>query len=312
MAAPIPALVHAQLDELDGLVAFRGGEREPLLEIAMRWLRANVPAYDGPCVLVQGDTGPGNFMYADGAVTAIVDWELAHPGDPMDDLAWVSLRATQEPFTDLRDRFAEYAELAGHALDIDRIRYYRVLAEAKILVMNHRQSFRATPGGNETGDGADIGAKLIFGQLHRRLCAEALAEVMGVPLPTVELPAEPEEVTRDVLFDAVLAQLRDVITPRIDALQRTKGLARVIKYLATVSRRAPAFDEQELDDLTALLGNRPASVTAGRSALGAGIRDRLVDDTAAVGVIYRQLLRDNELLRSASGALADRHYSAVV
>ncbi len=311
LAASVPNMVRAQLDEMDALVAFRGGEREPLLELSMRWLRANVPEYDGRAVVVQGDTGPGNFMYADGRVTAIVDWELAHPGDPMDDLAWVGLRSVQEPFTDLRDRFREYAELGGHPVDLDRIRYYRVLAEAKILVMSHGVSLRPSP--ESAGDGSDIGARLIFGQLHRRLCAEVLADVMGFDLPTVDLPPEPDEAMRDVLFDVVLSQLRDVITPRITdsyAAQRTKGLARVLKYLAQASRLGPVFEQQELDDLADLLGARLPTVASGRAALGNAIRARQVAEVDALGVIYRQLLRDNELLRSASGVLADRHYTA--
>jgi len=89
-------------------------------------------------VLVQGDTGPGNFMYADGRVVAVVDWELAHLGDPMDDIAWLALRATQEPFTDFPARLREYEALSGYAIDEARVRYYQVMAEAKLQVMGHR------------------------------------------------------------------------------------------------------------------------------------------------------------------------------
>jgi hypothetical protein len=89
-------------------------------------------------VLVQGDTGPGNFMYAGGRVVAVVDWELAHLGDPMDDIAWLTLRATQEPFPDLPARVGEYEALSGHAIDEPRVRYYQVMAEAKLQVMAHR------------------------------------------------------------------------------------------------------------------------------------------------------------------------------
>ena len=69
------------------------GVPDPALVFTLRWLRGNVPDVDGPVVLVQGDTGPGNFMFADGRVVAVVDWELAHLGDPMDDIAWLSLRS---------------------------------------------------------------------------------------------------------------------------------------------------------------------------------------------------------------------------
>ena len=109
--------VQAELDEWDRVLAERGGTPDPALAFSLRWLRRHIPAYDGPPVLVQGDTGPGNFMYSGGRVTAVVDWELAHLGDPMDDIAWLSLRATQEPFTDFPTRLCEYEELSGNTID---------------------------------------------------------------------------------------------------------------------------------------------------------------------------------------------------
>ena len=107
--------VHAELDEWERVLVERGGTVDPALAFSLRWLRRNVPGYGGPPVLVQGDTGPGNFMYLGGRVTAVVDWELAHLGDPMDDIAWLSLRATQEPFTDFPTRLREYEALSGNA-----------------------------------------------------------------------------------------------------------------------------------------------------------------------------------------------------
>ncbi|MGE3325769.1 MAG: phosphotransferase family protein [Acidimicrobiia bacterium] len=298
-----------QIDEMEALVAFRGGSPEPLLRLALDWLRDNVPDYEGPAVLVQGDTGPGNFMYADAKVTAIVDWELAHYGDPMDDIAWVTLRALQEPFTDLKARFAEYQALSGHRLDLARIKYYRVMGEAKIVTMNHGISLKTRAEG--AGGGADVGARLIFGQLHRRLCAEALADVMGLQLPLPELREEPPAGDLDDLFDVVLDQMREVIVPRITdnfALQRTKGMARVLKYLAVASRRGPGFAALELEDLERVLGDRVGSVAEGRALLAQRVEARELGVAEALPVLYNRLARDNELLRGASGVLADRHY----
>ena len=71
-------------------------------------------------------------------MTAVVDWELAHLGDPMDDIAWLSLRATQEPFTDFPARLREYEALSGNLIDEARVHYYQVMAETKLQVMGHR------------------------------------------------------------------------------------------------------------------------------------------------------------------------------
>ncbi len=62
----------------------------PMLTWALRWLRRNLPI--APCVsLVHGDYRLGNFLEQDGRITAILDWELAHLGDPHEDLGWAFL-----------------------------------------------------------------------------------------------------------------------------------------------------------------------------------------------------------------------------
>jgi aminoglycoside phosphotransferase (APT) family kinase protein len=238
--------VKAQLDEIRALITFRGGEVDPVLALTLSWLSANIPSYDGPKVIVQGDTGPGNFLFAGDRVTAIVDWELAHVGDPMDDLAWVSLRSTQDHFPDLDARFSEYAAKSGHQVDPTRIRFYRVLAETKILALNHGTSVQARA--EAVGGGGDVGARLIFGQLHRRLALEALADAGGQRLDEVALPDKADRSDIDDLYDIVFAQLKDVIVPRISdpfAIQRTKGMVRVLKYLASAGPRRAEFTRLE-------------------------------------------------------------------
>jgi aminoglycoside phosphotransferase (APT) family kinase protein len=306
----LPELVLAQLDELGALVAFRGGTPEPMLALALDHLRRHVPTAEVAPRLIQGDTGPGNFMYADGRVVVVVDWELAHLGDPMDDLAWITLRSVQEDFGDLAGLFARYAAATGTELDPDRLRYYRLLAEAKILTMNHRG-----PSGDleADGEGRDVGAGLIFGQLHRRLCAEALADLAGLELAAVEVPTPSAADEGPIeLFDVVLSQLRDVVVPRISdplAAQRTKGLARILKYLAADARSGPACRAAELDDLEAALGERPASVSDGRRLLAERYLEGALDLEAAFAPTWRRIMRDEHLLAASSGALGGRHYA---
>jgi aminoglycoside phosphotransferase (APT) family kinase protein len=62
----------------------------PMLTWAFRWLRKNLPT--APRVsLVHGDYRLGNFLEKDGRITAILDWELVHLGDPHEDLGWAFL-----------------------------------------------------------------------------------------------------------------------------------------------------------------------------------------------------------------------------
>ena len=131
-------------------------------------------------------------MYLGGGVTAVVDWELAHLGDPMDDIAWLSLRATQEPLPDFPTRLREYEELSGNPIDDARVRYYRVMAETKLQVMSHRGP-RSGGDASDNGDGGgnDVGNGFIYQVLHRRLWLEALASANGLELVPAEEPQAP-------------------------------------------------------------------------------------------------------------------------
>ena len=199
--ATVPDAVNHELDEWDQVIATRGGEPDPALAFTLRWLRQNIPDYEGPVVLVQGDTGPGNFMYRSGRVVAVVDWELAHFGDPMDDIAWLSLRATQEPFTDFPTRLREYEELSGHRIDAARIRYYQVMAEAKLQVMGHRPVEDPRRGEAGGGEGSDIGNGFIYGVLHRRLWLEALSRAADIELTPAEVPPQHDCRDHDWMYD---------------------------------------------------------------------------------------------------------------
>ena len=224
--------VRAELDEWDWILAQRGGIPDPALTFSLSWLRRNVPAYSGRPVLVQGDTGPGNFMYSAGRVTAVVDWELAHLGDPMDDIAWLSLRATQEPFTDFPARLREYEALSGNRIDEGRVHYYQVMAETKLQVMSHRPVRVGDRDGDGDGDeradqdggGGDVGNGFIYGLLHRRLWLEALGAALGLRAERAEDRTARPSSDHDWMYEAVLRQLRDVIVPRTeDPLAAARG-----------------------------------------------------------------------------------------
>ena len=312
---PAPTTVHDavihELDEWDQLLAARGGDPDPALAFTLSWLRRNIPAYEGPVVLVQGDTGPGNFMYRSGRVVAVVDWELAHLGDPMDDIAWLSLRATQEPFTDFPKRLREYEELSGNPIDEPRVRYYQVMAEAKLQVMGHRPPNPSGQHEQEKGEGSDVGNGFIYGVLHRRLWLEAMAGAAAIDLTPAEMPPAHIRREHEWMYDALLQQLRDVVVPRISdplAKARSKGFARIIKYLAQVDAYGGFYESCELEDLETLLGYRPTTVAIGRIEVSTGVKTGSVTDTEYLSYLWRRIARETELARPAMGVLADRHW----
>jgi aminoglycoside phosphotransferase (APT) family kinase protein len=132
LGAPGRASEHAarQLAELDRLLAGLGAEALPVQSFAATWLRRSPPRA-ARTSLVHSDMGPGNFLAERGAVTAILDWEVAHWGDPMEDLAAIAVRDMATPIGPLARRYAEYAAAGGAAVDLAAIAWYRVFILAR-------------------------------------------------------------------------------------------------------------------------------------------------------------------------------------
>ncbi len=287
-------------------------EPEPLVVTALAWLRRNVPV-EGPVMLVQGDTGPGNFMYADGRVVAVLDWEIAHIGDPHDDLAWICVRDLQERFTHLPDRFDDWERASGLRFDLGRLRYFRVLAQLRCAI--------GTLCGLAARDaGGEMANHLIYSTLHMRMLGEALADVLDVE---VEMEPVPEPAAglgsgageRAWLYDLALDEIRDTLVPGADSVfvaRRAKGLARLVKYLKEADRLGAIADRVEMADLIDVLGHEPESPAHGRAEVAAAVDTGTIDDRRVVAYGLRRMGRLTQIMRPAMGALADRHYSPIV
>jgi aminoglycoside phosphotransferase (APT) family kinase protein len=108
---------------------------QPLLTALFRWLRQHKPHEVSRIALVHGDPGPGNFLVRDGRITAVVDWELAHLGDPMDDLGWLCWRAGSTGSLFDREKLVElYAKTSSIPLNLESLRYYEVFSNVRAAV----------------------------------------------------------------------------------------------------------------------------------------------------------------------------------
>lgn len=132
-----PATVHAAV--LANIAAFREAYdglsvSDSVVDDAYAFAVERVPGDDAAPVLVHGDLGPGNFLAADGAVTGLIDWELWHLGDPMDDLASLWFRkCVLRRDTDLDDWLKHYSVASGVDLDQHKLRYYRMLTMLRVV-----------------------------------------------------------------------------------------------------------------------------------------------------------------------------------
>ena len=116
----------AELRIGEALFDASGCPSEPIVDRARQWLHDGVPRAAIEPSFLQGDTGPGNFIFAGDRVTHLVDWEIAHFGDPMEDLAAICVRDMVTPFAHLPTLFARYHAAGGAPIDLERLRYHRV------------------------------------------------------------------------------------------------------------------------------------------------------------------------------------------
>jgi aminoglycoside phosphotransferase (APT) family kinase protein len=109
----------------------------PLAEWGIRWLKANAPL--APRVsIVHGDYRTGNFLERGGTITAMLDWELAHLGDPYEDIGWMTLpmyMGGTPYFCRLVEPewfYRRYAERSGTSVDMRSVHYYQVFNLLKL------------------------------------------------------------------------------------------------------------------------------------------------------------------------------------
>jgi aminoglycoside phosphotransferase (APT) family kinase protein len=126
----------------------------PVFELALRWLRDHDPGPSDEVTLVHGDFRHGNLIIGPEGVRAVLDWELAHTGDPMEDLGWICVNSWRfgeidKPvggFGTREELFAGY-EAAGRGVDAKRVKFWEVMGTLRwgVMCCGMMQRFRLSP-----------------------------------------------------------------------------------------------------------------------------------------------------------------------
>lgn len=136
---PGPEAARVQLDEWAMVLDRDRLEPQPEIELAARWLSEHAPRSQAT-VLVHSDFKPGNVLIENGQVVALLDWELAHLGDPLEDLGWVTqpLRHREHMIPGVWEDdqiVARYQELTGFDVDPQALRWWNLFATYRTAVM---------------------------------------------------------------------------------------------------------------------------------------------------------------------------------
>jgi hypothetical protein len=218
------------------------GEVRPALELGVRWLAAHRPP-GGSKVTVHGDYRLGNFLVGAGGLRGVLDWELAHTGDPAEDVGWLCAPAWRfggsgevGGFGALPELLAAYGAAGGEAIAPARVHWWQVYATVKWAAICALQASAHLSGVSRSVELATIG---------RRVCESEwdLFGLLGTSPPATAGPLAAEGPTAP-FGRPTAAELVEAVGEYLnDMMERNEGGAR---FEARVARNALAVAEREL------------------------------------------------------------------
>ena len=265
---------------------------QPMIDYAGRWLLDHCPD-EVEVALVHNDFRNGNIMFSPEGVVAVLDWEVAHIGDPMRDLGWICTNSWRFGRSDLpvggfgtyEDLFAGYESITGTPVDAERVKFWEVFGSFwwAIGCLGMAEHYRTGP--DQTVERPAIGRRSSECQID---CVNLL--IPG-PVDLVQSSSEPDlDMPR---VDELLVSVRDFL--HNDVMAATEGrnnfLARVAgNSLDIVLRDLELGDEGRVLEhrrLNDLLGE--GDLNALRWQLVHGLRDgSLTLDTPGLADHLRQ------------------------
>lgn len=111
----------------------KNGVKSPIAARAIQWIFDNLPREDVPATLVHCDCGFNNLLIEDGKISAMLDWEISHLGDPAEDIGWLMFQIKNE---ETRKCFLQAYRDAGGIAQVDpfRLKFYDVVASMKMII----------------------------------------------------------------------------------------------------------------------------------------------------------------------------------
>ncbi|HLT15697.1 MAG TPA: phosphotransferase family protein [Acidimicrobiales bacterium] len=232
-------------DQLEQLVQMLDGFDQPLpaFELAIRWLADHRPEQPRTTV-VHGDFRLGNLLVDHEGLAGVLDWELAHLGDPVEDLGWYCVRAwrfgsalpaggmgTREELLDA------YEAAGGGRVDPEALRWWELLGTVKWGLICVLQAQVHLSGASRSVELATIG---------RRVC-ENEWDVLGL-LPGGALPGpEPAagQAGPDLYGRPTAAELLEAVREWVEGDVREATSGRVA-FHARVAANARAMLERQV------------------------------------------------------------------
>ncbi|MGB3411791.1 MAG: phosphotransferase family protein [Microthrixaceae bacterium] len=213
----------------------------PMIDALFGWLELNVPESARPSVQLWGDPGPHNLLVSDGEITGMLDWELAHDGDPLDDLGaavWACLD-TFRPADVIRG-YEETSPFPVSRADLD---YFVVLACVTRSAISARGAKAFVEGRTSTLHLAGLALSLTSANLVRAAVHAGWGSVDESP-ESVEHLAPDSDATRSRPDGAELtAGVARVLADHLATAATDRSLRRDLQIAAALLRTATNLDD---------------------------------------------------------------------
>lgn len=155
-----------QLGLFDAVLRSVQKEPHPVFELAFAYLRDRLPERSEVC-LVHGDYRLGNVMFGVEGIRAILDWELAHWGDPLEDISWPMVRAWRFGRDHLpvggvgtrEELIAGYVEAGGAPVDRAGVHWWEIFGNLKWGIITLMQASHFLDGRTRSLEKAVIGRR---------------------------------------------------------------------------------------------------------------------------------------------------------
>ena len=219
------------------------GEVRPALELGARWLAAHRPE-PGPHVIVHGDFRCGNLLVDAAGLRGVLDWELAHGGDPAEDIGWLCAPAWRfggpgevGGFGRLDELLGAYSDAGGGTVTPGRVHWWQVYATVKWAAICALQAATHLGGLTRSVELAAIG---------RRVCESEwdLFVLLGVAPPADRTEAFPAVGPLPPFGRPTAAELAEAVREYLDGV--TDAGEGAAGFEARVARNALAVVEREL------------------------------------------------------------------
>jgi aminoglycoside phosphotransferase (APT) family kinase protein len=141
---------RVQIDQYRGILDALG-EPHPAFELGLRWLEDHIPVASATAAprLVHGDFRNGNFIVGPEGIRSVLDWELSHLGDPVEDLGWLCVKSwrfgnVDQPvggFGTVDSLLAAYEDAGGGRVDPEHLHYWETFGTLKWGIICEMQCF---------------------------------------------------------------------------------------------------------------------------------------------------------------------------